>query len=88
MRCDDSDCRCMCHVDPSTHVPVCPQHADPLEPSQREPGQGFCRVCQRAGYHAHIAAKWWGWLPRDVFHGEDIPPWNGYPDLDVPVELL
>lgn len=88
MRCRDDTCPCMCHVSLDTHVPVCAQHRIPLEPSGREPGHGYCGACRRAGYHAHHAPKWWGWLHRDVFDGSDLPPWNGLHVLDVPEEVL
>jgi hypothetical protein len=71
----------MCHVSVATHVPVCAQHRAPLSASVDEPGHGFCRECYVAGYHAHHAVKWWGWLHRDTFNGDELPPANGYPAI-------
>lgn len=84
MKCHNDMCRCACHISTETHVPVCPQHCTPLEPSWREPGHGYCGDCRRAGVHAHHAPRWWGWLHRDVFNESDLPPHNGMRSLPVP----
>ena len=87
MRCTSNTCTCACHVTPETHVPVCAQHRTPLEPSEREPGHGYCGDCRRAGYHAHHAPRWWGFMHRDVFNDSDLPPLNGFAELDFPSEI-
>lgn len=89
MRCRNPDtCPCMEHVDPATHVPVCPYHRIPLVPSDNEPGKGFCLLCLESGRHAHHSPEGWAWCHRDVFYGGDVPPHNGFQPIHVPEELL
>lgn len=71
-------CRCTAHVDPTTHVPVCPYDSTPLQLSTREDPRGFCPACFTRGHFAHHPADTWAWVHRDTFAGEDAPPWDGH----------
>lgn len=92
MKCTDPDCRCMAHVSPATHYPCCPQHHTPLTATGRlEYGQcESYRVVGRAkagGVLTIPCHDWheddWEWLLRDLFHGADLPPWDGTQPLDL-----
>lgn len=94
MKCENPDCQCLSHVDPSTHIPTCPYCAIPLEPTEADPSCGYCpngrpwssRTCPAKGrVFTHHA---WRWLPRDNFAGDDLPPATGWKPIEVKEEWL
>lgn len=82
MKCLRDVCGCWSHIDPDTHVPCCPYCRIPLI------AEGACpngRYCPTGG--TPVPLPEWVWLPRDVFHGDDLPPANGWRPVTIPPEL-
>lgn len=91
MKCTNADCRCLTHVSPETHLPCCPHCKVPLLQTDPDPfagdcpngrwvqkGRGRCPALGRVFTH-----DTWQWLPRDNFHGEDLPPSNGWRPIQI-----
>lgn len=84
MRCDNPDCQCLSHVDPSTHVPCCPIHRIPLIRSGDASDIGECPLGRKCGSRGRaFTHDTWTWVPKDNFHGSDLPPANGWLPLEI-----
>lgn len=92
--CDGLGCPCADHVDTETHVPVCPIHGLPLVEGEtpgtgrcvaveKHSARLTPTVRRIHGFDVKPCrddwpASSWVWKPRDLFHGDDVPPNNGW----------
>lgn len=92
--CTDPLCPCGTHVTVETHYPCCPVHHTPLVvPLSGDPDHGWCTSRRPIGRGPNgttvslpcttHGVDRWEWLPRALFHHEDMPPNDEGDALDL-----